>query len=1132
MSLPTVNTDLSSSLQPRAAVFERLLKQRLGLLLVGFALCRLTSAADAPNDALIKSFEHPPMSARPWVYWFPLNGNLTKQGITADFEAMARVGIGGVIYMEVDQGAPDGPADFAGPLWMDLIQHACNEAHRLGLEINFNNDAGWCGSGGPWINPELSMQKVVWSETVVNSTNSAVILLPQPKAVDQYYEDIAVLAMPAPTVEFRIPDIARKALYELGKGPNLPNLPLMPADFPSAPAGAVIARDQVIDLTGKMEANGKLNWTPPVGRWLVMRFGHTTTGVVNKPAPATGRGLECDKLNPAAVTFHFEHLMGRIIAQNRSLTGQERAIVGVHIDSWEVGSQNWTRRMREEFQRRRGYDLLPFLPVFAGRIVGSTEVSERFLWDLRQTVSDLIVQNYAGTFEQLARKNGLRLSIEGYGEPADDLAYGGRADEPMGEFWAYPRSQHDWSCIEMVSAGHTYGRPIIGAEAFTSGRQEKWQGYPGNIKDLGDWAFCEGINRFVFHRFAAQPWTNAAPGMSMGPWGLHYERTQTWWEQSTAWHEYLARCQSLLQQGRFVADIAYLTPEEAPQAFIAPPETANAPHLRSGYGFDACSPEVVLTRMRVENGRLMLPDGMSYRALVLPDVQTMTPRLLRKVKELADAGAMIVGAPKPPAMSPSLADLGAGDELVRQTAAALWASGKILTGKTAQEFLVTRGVPPDFSAAPLLRYTHRRINGADVYFVANPETNHSVEAVANFRVSGKQPELWWPESGRRENSVAFLETNGVTRVGLHLEPSGSVFVVFRKSSAGLDPVVTLRHDGRVEWTLQGPLAHESSAVKVGKILQATYGVPGDATRTRDVTAKLQALIDGGDRNVSVASLARGDDPANRVVKTLMVTYVMDGQTLNFTGKDPEVFKPEAASTVALSQPDLPTEILGNDHGSIVLATAQAGRYEIQSASGKLRTVSVPALPVAAAINGPWQVDFDPKLGGPGTVTLDSLVDWSKRPEPGIKYYSGTAAYRKAFTAPPLAAHRQWWLDLGDVQVMVAVKLNGKDLGILWKSPYRLDVTDALRPGENQLELRVVNLWINRQIGDERLPEDSDRTTKGTLDAWPQWLPAGKPSPTGRISFTSWRLWKKGDPLVKSGLLGPVRLLPMETVSAP
>ncbi|HEY5499811.1 MAG TPA: glycosyl hydrolase, partial [Bacteroidales bacterium] len=294
---------------------------------------------------LITSFQHPAASARPWVYYFPLDGNLTKEGITADFEAMVRVGIGGILYMEVDQGAPKGKADFAGPEWMNLISHAFREAKRLGLEINMNNDAGWNGSGGPWITPEMSTQKVVWSELVVDKTNLPIIL-PQPKSIRNYYKDIVVLAMPAPKMDVRIPQLDVKSSAN-----DLINRDFNPltANFNEAPTDAVIPSGQVIDLTSKMDAEGKLNWTPPAGKWLVMRFGHTITGKENHPAPKTGMGLECDKLSKAAAILHFDNLMKKIIQKNKGLTGKDQPLVSVHIDSWENGAQNWTQQMREEF---------------------------------------------------------------------------------------------------------------------------------------------------------------------------------------------------------------------------------------------------------------------------------------------------------------------------------------------------------------------------------------------------------------------------------------------------------------------------------------------------------------------------------------------------------------------------------------------------------------------------------------------------------------------------------------------------------------------------------------------------------------------------------------------------------------
>jgi hypothetical protein len=701
--------------------------------------------------------------------------------------------------------------------------------------------------------------------------------------------------------------------------------------------------------------------------------------------------------------------------------------------------------MREEFIRLRGYDPIPYLPVFTGRVVRSREASERFLWDVRQTVSDLLLENYAGYMRDLARQHGLRLSIEAYDDcPCDNMAYAGRCDEPMAEFWAVGNDTA-YSCLEMSSAAHVYGKRILGAEAFTATDAEKWLFHPGSVKILGDWAFCQGINRFVFHRYALQPWLDRKPGMSMGPWGLHYERTETWWEQTKPWHEYLARCQFMLRQGLFVADICYLQPEGSPRRFVPPLASNKGPTPdRPGYNYDGCTPEVVLTRMSVKDGRIVLPDGMSYRLLVLPESQTMTPRLLGKIAELVEAGATVVG-PRP-LKSPSLSGYPDCDQQVKQLADRLWGDcdgkkifehrtgkGRIFWGKTPEKVFQGLDVPEDFAfeaetkpqpGDPSLRYIHRRMeDGTDLYFVAN-KTTLAQSMMCWFRAAGRRPELWWPESGRIERAAENMELPDSTAVPLRLEAAESVFVVFRASAKPGDPVVYIRHDGAT-----------------------------------------------GFRTLCAAD-----------------------------------FRPNA-------------------DGQFQLTAWNAGQYELKTAAGRTLRCRVAAVPEPSEIAGPWEVQFPPGGGAPQKITLPKLQSWSEHADPGVKYFSGTASYEKVFTQPATGQipHARVFLDLGNVQVTAQVKLNGRDLGVLWKSPYRVEITDALKPGENRLQVDVTNLWINRMIGDEQLPEDSDRNKDGTLKSWPQWLQEGKPSPTGRHTFTSWRLWKKDSPLQPSGLLGPVTL---------
>ena len=1166
--------------------------KRLLTLLALTSLC--VSSLQAAND-LEHGFAHPPDSARPWVYWFWLSGNISSNGITADLEAMKRVGVGGVLIMEVDQGAPVGPADFMGPKWRDLFKHVAAEARRLGLEVNMNNDAGWNGSGGPWIKPEQSMQKLVWTETQVSGPKSFDAKLAQPEKVAGFYKDITVLAFPS-TGAHRIEGMKQKALFENG----FVNVPA----GESLPAEMLISRGKVLDLTSRMDSDGRLQWDAPEGQWTVMRMGHTSTGVENAPAPQSGRGLECDKLSKEGIEANFAGMMTKIVEDTRVKGGRADAgLVATHIDSWENGSQNWTAKMREEFQKRRGYDLMPFLPVITGRVVESAEVSERFLWDLRQTISDLIVENYAGRTRELAHAAGLRFTVEAYGAPCDSITYAGASDEPMGEFWS-PSGAIE-TCRGMASAGHVYGKRIIGAESFTAADQEKWREHPGSIKALGDVAFCEGINRFVFHRYALQPWAqDRRPGMMMGPWGQHYERTETWWEQSVEWHRYLARCQYLLRQGLFVADICYLVPERPPQSF------EGHPHL--GYDYDECDPNVVLNRMSVKDGRITLPDGMSYRLLVLPQTGQMTPQLLRKIKELAQAGATIVGMA--PQKSPSLSGYPECDREVQELSGQIWGTGdagqaaerrlgagRVFRQREPEKILGEMGLAPDFISSEPLRYIHRCADGAEIYFVAS-RSPRSVSTTGAFRVTGKEPEFWWPDSGKLERAAAFQESDGRTSVGLTLGPSGSVFVIFRKPLEKAVAATRVLHEGellvstklgsqpqvrieRATYGLQGspdrvrdvrqkvqqkvdggernlkvsslaegddpapgtlktlvvdyviggknytvkgedPAIVHLTADGLGLVVEkARYGVLDDPKRTRDVRAKLQRLLDAGESSFPVARMADGDDPAFMVVKTLEVDYTFNGKHLSARGIDPDLIE----LTPLTAEKDLVAVLQAPSARKLALQTFKPGGYEVDLSDGTRKQFSVSELPQVQEITGPWSVHFDPKWGGPAQATFEKLISWSSHAEPGIKYYSGTAVYSAACELPKtlLKGDKRLYLDLGRVEVMAEVKVNGKRFPLLWKPPYRLDVTTAARAGRNTIEVAVVNLWPNRLIGDEQLPQDCERNDDGTLKRWPQWLLDGKPSPTGRYTFPMWRLWKKNDALLDSGLIGPVKLIPAQ-----
>lgn len=1162
-------------------------------VIAGLAL--MASAEAASVRQLERGFARPPAEARPWVYWFWLNGNITREGITADLEAMKRVGIGGALIMEVDQGAPVGAVDFMSVAWRDLFGHAHREARRLGLELNMNNDAGWNGSGGPWIRPEQAMRRVAWSVTQLCGPITLDVFLPHPEESGEHFRDLGVVAIPSGGTN-RIESIRAKAAYEVGGVGEFGG--------GTIPAESVIARDRVVVLDADGSKGGRIRWEMPEGCWTVLRMGHEPTGVENAPAPESGRGLECDKLSREGIEAQFGAMMAKLAADNGVGRGRSRyGLVATHIDSWENGSQNWTARMPEEFRKRRGYDLVPYLPVLTGRVVESLEVSERFLWDMRRTVSDLVLENYAGRMRELAHAHGMRFTVEAYGGPCDAIAYAGRSDEPMGEFWT-PSGAIE-TCKAMASAGHVYGKRIIGAEAFTSGDQERWREHPALLKSHGDRAFCEGINRLVFHRYALQPWTvpERRPGMTMGPWGQHYERTQTWWEWTAGWHEYLARCQFLLRQGLFVADVCHLVPELPPYG--------PGDHRRDGYDWDEVPAEVVLEGMRVENGRLVLSDGMSYRLLVLPDGASMTPRLLVRLRELVREGATIVG-PKP-SRSPSLEDYPGCDAEVRRVADELWGwcdggavresvygKGRVFWGLTPREILARDGVPADFASAQALRYLHRRGPGYDLYFVANLEP-HAFTTTCSFRVTGKRAELWWPDTGRREPAAMYSETEGRTHVVIPFEASGSVFVMFRSERGGDDPWVSVERDGQQvfaarpepmprltvvrarygsvedparfrevtaevqrkvdagEWVfavstlarggdpapqrvkalevvyeVEGRKfelrARDAEKIHLGPralvgvtVTKARYGVPGDPARSRDVRDRVRRLIEAGETRFVVARMAEGDDPAFLVVKTLEVELEVEGRRRVLTGRDPDVLE---LAPVVVPAP-APVEARVDAAGSRFLRVREPGRYSWSTASGRRGGVKVDRTPETWPVGGPWTVRFggNGDTAGPTTVVWSGLRSWAEVEEPAIRYYSGTGVYESAVEVPAeaLGRGRRWVLDLGRVEVMARVTVNGRLVGTLWKPPYVVDITRAIRRGSNLLRIEVVNLWPNRLVGDEQLEEDSDRRPDGTLTGWPEWLMAGQPSPTGRLTFTSWRLWKRTDALLPSGLLGPVEV---------
>jgi hypothetical protein len=681
-----------------------------------------------------------------------------------------------------------------------------------------------------------------------------------------------------------------------------------------------------------------------------------------------------------------------------------------------------------------------------------------------------------------------------------------------------------------ASIAHTYGKTIVGAESFTASPDHgRWQNYPYEEKALGDLMFCEGLNRYIFHRYAMQPWTNRWPGMTMGQWGFHFERTETWWRQGQPWINYITHCEYLLQQGRAVADVAYFTGQSAPVEM-----RAGHPALPAGYDYDAINADVLMRDATVKQGRIQLKSGASYAVLVLPpDDINMTPPMMRCLRQLVKAGATVVG-PRPQ-QSPSLENYPQCDAQVKTIAAELWGKcdgtsvqenrygrGRIIWGKSLAGIFAEQKLKPDFEfhgtqGASQLAYAHRIAGAADIYFVSNQRQRFdSVDCT--FRVSGKAPELWHPDTGVIEPAPIWSDAGGRTQVRLNLDPAGSVFVVFRQPAGHGDPVVAATADFASRTNLMPKLT----------IQRAVYAAV-DGAGEKDVTKKLARMVAEDRLPILAGNDELGGDPAVDHLKELRVDYTFNGEPGHKTVQEGETFSLPGISNPG-SAPAWQTSIAAD--GRPEVRAWENGQVELRTASGKRLRAAANDVPPPQNVTGEWSLNFPPNWGAPPAVTLTNLISWTDAPQAGVRYFSGTATYEKEINLPAgrLTAGRELWLDLGEVKEFAEISLNGHDFGVLWKPPFRVNITAAAKPGDNRLTVKVTNLWPNRLIGDEQLPPDCEWNGK-ELKEWPQWLLDGKPSPTGRLTFTTWHHYTKDSPLLESGLLGPVTLRTAEVIPA-
>lgn len=496
-------------------------------------------------------FNTPPESAKPGVLWMWMGSNLSKEGITKDLEALKKAGFNRTTMFSL----ADITTPWAGEIgnsptpeiiswtepWWKLVRHAAEESKRLGMDFGTFNGPSYESSGGNWITPELSMQEICWSKQNVSGNNRISLTLERPKVDPRANQPFPVYNPKTGLVEK--PEIpARKTYYK--------DIAVL-----AVPANGFLTKESIINITDKMQANGQLEWDAPAGNWTLYRFGHTTMGALIQPAQWKATGLECDKMSQQAVDFHIDHVIDEIQKHLGDLIGT--GFTHVHFDSYEAGIPTWTPKMREEFLNRRGYDLLPYLITFAGRNIGDREDSLKFRNDFDATIKDLYRDIYFTTLQKKLHGANLDFLCEPYGGPwrQDDIMP--LIDKVMTEFWTGGGIYFPYELDPTVAALRKSGQNIVEAEAFTGGpRDSKWSETPLWLKPIGDAAFCAGVNRLVLHRFVQQPWDNRyLPGATMGQWGTHFDRTQTWWNSMEALAKYWQRCQALLQWGNIAKSI-------------------------------------------------------------------------------------------------------------------------------------------------------------------------------------------------------------------------------------------------------------------------------------------------------------------------------------------------------------------------------------------------------------------------------------------------------------------------------------------------------------------------------------------------------------------------------------------------
>ncbi|MHB1021146.1 MAG: glycosyl hydrolase [Acidobacteriaceae bacterium] len=784
--------------------------------LLGSSLSGAAQKIPLSSSSLVQGFKNPPQSARMQCYWWWLNGNTDEATITHDLEEMKAKGYGGANLVDAngaDQNGnlavPAGPT-FDSPRWRQLYLHALSEAARLHLEISLNITSGW-NLGGPMVKPEEAAKVLTWSRLDVDSSTEAALKLPQPPTRNGFYRDIAVLAYPllhgeamAGNGNSRHPirNLKAKAAF-IETGFSIPDSKPLLMDYPAQTGEEDTRLAEVQDVTSHMTPDGRLQWKAPAGTWEILRIGYTDSGAKVSTASGAWQGLAIDYLDHRALQRYWQQVVAPLLEISKPYIG--KSLKYLVTDSWELGGVNWTGNFREEFKQRRGYDPVLYLPIVTGRIVEDRETSDRFLNDLRRTVGDLVVDQHYKVFAELAQSYGLGIHPESggpHGAPIDAIETLGVSTYPQTEFWATSPVHRSTDAErffvkEASSAAHVYGKNIVAAEGMTSIGPQWEEAIWNDLKPTFDHGVTEGLNLLIWHEFTSSPKSAGLPGLEYFA-GTHLNPKVTWWNQAGPFIQYINRSDFLMQQGKPVSDVLYYYGDQVPN--FARLKSSDPAQVLPGYDYDVIDEDALLHRAAVRDGRIVLPDGTSYRLLVLPPLQNISLPALRKIQQLVAQGASIEG--EKPVQTTGLTLRDNGDHQVRAIANAVWGNcdgttiqehsyekGSVFCGDTAREVLSALKVAPDFAYATkngnvALDYIHRKSADVDIYFVRN-ELPEPVQTEATFRVYGKLPELWHADTGRITSEAMYgFTADKRTQVPLWLEPYGSIFVVFRRPDVG------------------------------------------------------------------------------------------------------------------------------------------------------------------------------------------------------------------------------------------------------------------------------------------------------------------------------------------------------------